>query len=204
MLTRTILKLTVATALGALLAANAMADGRGGGAQAHRRDGSRHTETQRTENGYTRNSTWTGENGRTATRDANVVNDREAGTRTREVTRTGPDGKTRTVNDVTTRTDDGHVRSTTYTDAEGRTATRDAVVKRDAESGTSTRDVNYVGRDGKERTVNEVTQRTENGHTRDSTFTNAQGETATRSVTVDCDKAAGNCTRDVVVDHDQP
>lgn len=204
MLTRTIVKLTVATALGALLAANAMADGRRGGAQAQRRDGSRHTETQRTENGHTRNSTWTGEDGRTATRDAKVVNDREAGTRTRDVTYTGPEGKTRTVNDVTTRTDDGHMRSTTYTDAEGRTATRDAVVKRDAESGTSTRDVKYVGRDGQERTVNEVTQRTDTGYTRETTVTKPDGATGTRSVTVDCDKAAGNCTKDVEVDHNKP
>lgn len=204
MLTRTIVKLTVATALAALLAANAMADGRRGSSQAQRRDGSRHTETQRTENGHTRNSTWTGEDGRKATRDANVVNDREAGTRTRDVTHRGPEGKTRTVNDVTTRTDDGHTRNTTYTDAEGRTATRDAVVTRDAENRARTRDVTYTGRDGEQTQVNDVTQRTDSGYTRETTVTKPDGATGTRSVTVDCAKAAGNCTKDVAVDHDKP
>lgn len=204
MLTRTIVKLTVATAFAALLVANARADGRRGGAQAQRRDGSRHTETQRTENGHTRSSTWIGEDGRKATRDANVVNDREAGTRARDVTHTGPEGKTRTVNDVTTRTDDGHMRSTKYTDAEGRTATRDAVVTRDAESRTRTRDVTHTGRDGEQTQVNDVTQRTDTGYTRETTVTKPDGATGTRSVTVDCDKAAGNCTKDVEVDHSNP
>lgn len=204
MLTRTISKLTAATALAALLAANAMADGRRGGAQAQRPDGSQHTETQRTENGHTRNSTWTGEDGRKATRDANVVNDRAAGTRTRDITYTGPEGKTRTVNDVTTRTDDGHMRSTKYTDAEGRTATRDAVVTRDAENRTRARDVTYTGRDGEQTQVNDVTQRTDTGYTRETTVTKPDGATGTRSVIVDCDKAAGNCTKDVEVDHSNP
>jgi len=229
MLTRTVVRLSLLSAasmLGALLALNeAIAADRPAGAQARSdgpvlvaergqnrarqqqrhvqdRDGSRHTEVQRTENGHTSHSTWTGENGKTATRDANVVNDREAGTRTRGVTSTGPEGKTRTVNDVTTRTEDGHTRNTTYTDAEGRTATRDAVVTRNSETGTRTKDATYVSRDGKQTTVNDVTQRTESGYTRNTTVTRPNGETGTRSVDVSCDKAAGNCTKDVQVNKD--
>src|SRR5262245_2542292 len=84
----------------------------------------RTTERQRTDNGHTRTDTWTGANGRTATRDAVVSNDREAGTRTRNVDYTGPNGKTSSVDSVRTRTDDGFTRNTTATNAEGKTATR--------------------------------------------------------------------------------
>jgi hypothetical protein len=168
--------------------------------QQPRGDWSRHTEGQRTDNGHTSHSTWTGENGKTATRDAAVVNDREAGTRTRDVTYTGPEGKTRTVNDVTQRTENGHTRDTTVTDAEGRTATRAAVVTRDDADRTSTRVVTYTGRDGQETVVNDVNQRTDAGYTRETTVTRPNGATGTRSVVVNCDKAAGNCSKDVQVD----
>lgn len=78
-------------------------------------------EHRRTENGYERATTWTGPDGRTATRNETVVRDPEARTRTRDVTWTGPDGKQRTVHDVVTKTDDGHTRSTVITgNIEGR------------------------------------------------------------------------------------
>jgi hypothetical protein len=104
-------------------------------------DYTRHTEVQRTSNGHTSHSTVTGANGRSATRDSTVVNDRAAGTRTRDTTYTGPEGRARTVNDVTTRTDDGHTRQTTYTNAHGETATRSATVSCDKAAGTCTKDV---------------------------------------------------------------
>ena len=226
MLTRTILRLSAAGALGVLLnlsapmneaqAAAAQVRDSGAGAvrvaergqrgvrpqrsRSPRGEWSRHTEVQRTETGHTSRSTRTGENGKTATRDANVVNDREAGTRTRDVTYTGSEGKTRTVNDVTQRTEDGHTRTTTVTDAQGRTATRAAEVTRDESDHTSTRVVTYTGRDGQETVVNDVNQRTEAGYTRDTTVTGPTGETAARSVEVSCDKAARHCTKDVQVD----
>jgi hypothetical protein len=168
-------------------------------AQVPRGDRSRHTEVQRTNDGHTTHSTVTGARGRTATRDSTVANDPAAGTRTHDTTYAGPQGRTRTVHDVTTRTDDGYARQTTYTDAQGRTATRDANVVNDRDAGTRTRDVTYTGRDGQTRTVNDVTQRTDNGYTRNSTYTNAQGETGTRSATVSCDRVAGKCTKDVEV-----
>lgn len=168
--------------------------------QQPRGDWSRHTEAQRTDNGHTSRTTWTGENGKTATRDATVVKDREAGTRTRDVTYTGPEGRTRTINDVTQRTENGHTRDTSVTDAEGRTATRAAVVTRDRENGTRTKDVTYTGREGQRATVDDVIQRTDTGYSRDTTVTGPNGETGTRSVVVNCDKAAGNCSKDVQVD----
>jgi hypothetical protein len=117
MLTRTILKSSAAGALALLLnvsapvgvafAGNAQAHGSGtvrvaergqraarpNRPQVPRGDWSRHTETQRTDTGHDSHTTWTGENGKTATRDAVVVNDREAGTGTRDVTYTGPEGR---------------------------------------------------------------------------------------------------------------
>jgi len=56
-------------------------------------------------------------------RDATVVNDKETGTRTKDVTITGKDGETRTADTVTQRTDTGYTRDTTYTDKNGNTAT---------------------------------------------------------------------------------
>ncbi len=168
--------------------------------QVPRGDRSRHTEVQRTDNGHASHSTVTGRDGRTATRDSTVVNDRDAGTRTRDTTYTGPDGRTRTVNDLTTRTDDGHARHTTYTDAQGRTATRDATVVNDREAGTRTRDVTYTGVNGGVTTASTVTTRTDDGYVRETAVTGPNGETGTRSETVSCDKADGKCARDVQVD----
>lgn len=224
MLTRMILRLSAASALTVLLNVSAPTGvAIAGSAQVHgsdavrvaergqraarpnrppqpRGDWSRHTETRRTDHGHTSHTTWTGENGKTATRDAAVVNDREAGTRTRDVTYTGPEGKTRTVNDVTQRTENGHTRNTTVTDAEGRTATRAAEVTRDPGDRTSTRVVTYTGREGQQTVVNDVKQRTDSGYTRETAVTGPNGATGTRSVEVSCDKAAGNCTKDVNVD----
>jgi hypothetical protein len=103
-------------------------------------DYTRHTEVRRTPNGHTRDDTWTGAQG-TATRSAEVVNDRENRKRTRDVTWSGPQGQQATRTDVTQRTDDGYTRNTVATGAQGGTATRDVVATHDAESGTWTRDV---------------------------------------------------------------
>ena len=99
------------------------------------------TQTQRTANGHTTNTVRTDAQGRTSTRDATVVNDKDAGTRTKDVTFTGKDGETRTADTVTQRTDDGYTRDTTYTDKNGNTATREADVVRDAETHTTTKTV---------------------------------------------------------------
>jgi hypothetical protein len=98
------------------------------------------------------------------------------------------------------RTENGHTSRTTRTDDAGRTASRDATVVRDREAGTRTRDVVYTGPEGRTATVRDVTQRTDDGYTRNTTATGPKGNTATRDVTVSCDKAAGKCTKDVVVD----
>ena len=159
----------------------------------------RTTERQRTENGHTRTDTWTGANGRTATRDAVVTNDREAGTRTRNVDYTGPNGGTTSVDSVRTRTEDGFASSTTITNPQGETATRDLTVSRDKEAGTVTRAANYTTFDGREGSMTDVIQRTDDGYTRDTARTLPNGTTHTRDVIVSCDKDAAKCVKQVEV-----
>ena len=198
--------LTAASALGLILAlGSATAQARESGERTHRAhvpqgSWSSHSERQRTPSGHETHTTWNGQNGKTATRDATVVNDRTAGSRTRDVSYTGPNGKQSLAHDVTQKTDNGYTRDSTYTNAKGQTATRNAVVTNDKDNGTRTRDATYTGVNGKTSTVDSVTTRTDTGYTRDTTVTGANGQSGTRQVTVACDKAAGNCSKDVVVD----
>jgi hypothetical protein len=103
-------------------------------------DYTRHTEVRRTDNGHTRTDTWTGERG-TATRQAEVVNDRANRTRARNVEWTGPQGQQAKRTDVTQRTDSGYTRQSTATGPNGGIATRSVVATRDREAGTWTKDV---------------------------------------------------------------
>ena len=57
---------------------------------------SHQTQVQRTASGHTRSDTWTNAEGHSASRNATVVNDKDAGTRTRDVQRQGPEGQTTT------------------------------------------------------------------------------------------------------------
>ncbi len=157
----------------------------------------RTTERQRTENGHTRRDTWSGANGQSATRDAVVTRDRDAGTRTRNVDYTGPDGNTASVDSVRTKTDDGFTRSTTVTKPQGETATRDLTVSRDKESDTVTREANYSTFDGRDGSMSDVIQRTDEGFSRETTRTTPDGETHTRSVDMSCDKDVGKCVKQV-------
>jgi hypothetical protein len=175
--------------------------GRAGGAQ--RGSSTHHVESQRTTNGHTRHDDWTNANGKTATRDATVVNDRETGTRTRDVELQGPNGKTATREDVTQRTADGYTRDSTFTGPNGKTATRDATVSRDKEAGTVSRDVVTTGPNGKTRTVNDDVQRTADGYTRETVRTNANGGTTTRDVDATYDPATKTFTKDVSVEHER-
>jgi uncharacterized protein YdeI (BOF family) len=94
------------------------------------------------------------------------------------------------------RTENGHTRSDTWTRADGKSATRDAVVTRDREAGTRTREVDYTGPNGKTGSVDSVRTKTDDGFTRSTTITNPQGETATRDLTVSRDKEAGTVSRE--------
>jgi hypothetical protein len=94
------------------------------------------------------------------------------------------------------RTENGHTRSDTWTRADGKAATRDAVVTRDRESGTRTREVDYTGPNGQTASADSVRSRTDDGFTRSTTVTNPQGETATRDLTVSRDQESGTISRE--------
>jgi len=124
------------------------------------------------------------------------------------------------------RTETGRTRSDTVTRADGATASRHAVVTKDTDAGTRTRNVDYTGFDGKERSVDhvgtrtesgytretnysaadgrtgsksDVIQRTEDGYSRNTTHTTPDGATHTRDVDVSCDKDAKKCVKQVDV-----
>lgn len=168
--------------------------------RAPRGEATRHTERARTENGRTRHDEWTGSRGRSASRDATVVNDRDAGTHTRDVVATGPNGRQATRQDTVQRTGDGYTRDSTVTLPDGRTATRDATVVNDREAGTRTRDAVTTGPNGGTRMLDDEVQRTEDGFTRSTSVTNPNGSSATRDVTATYDPATGTVVKDVNVD----
>lgn len=157
------------------------------------------TETTRTDTGFTRNTTVTNAEGQTATRNMTVVNDKDAGTHVVDIDRTGFDGRTSGVHHERQRTDDGFTRNSTITNRDGETATRNSVVTRNPETGTRTRDTSFTTFDGREGSVSDVVQRTEDGYTRDTTRNLPNGEARTRSVDVSCDKAARKCVKEVDV-----
>lgn len=200
---RPLLALAVAGVLG-LAAVAAPADARerraGANPQQPRGDFARHTEHRRTDAGHVRKDTWTGADGRSASREATVVNDRDAGLRSRDVLWTGPDGRTATRQDVARKTENGYTRDSTFTNPAGRTVTRNAAVVNDKDAGTRTREATTTLPDGRTRSLSDVVQKTESGYARDTTIVNPNGATLQRDVTATYDAATKSWTKDVAVD----
>ncbi len=163
------------------------------------REGSASHNTTRTDKGFDRSSTWTGADGQTVSRDASFTRDAEAGTVNRDVTVTGPDGRQHTGSHTLNRTDDGFTQSSTWTNADGETVTRDNVIRRDAETGTLARDMTLTGPDGRTLTGNHEVSRTDKGFDRNSTWTNDEGQSVSRDAQVAIDREAGVIQRDVTV-----
>jgi len=145
-----LLMLAVASVL-AQFGVGAAEAGNKGQRQASQRPGgsySHQTQVQGTASGHTRSDTWTNADGRTASRNATVVNDKEAGTRTRDVQRQGPEGKTATRHEETQRTESGYTRNSTATNAQGQTTIRNVTANKDPSTQTWTRDVSVNRGDG--------------------------------------------------------
>ena len=123
--------LGVVGALGLLLVAGSMPADAG---DRPSRSRTHHTRVQRTDTGHTRRDVWTNDRGKVVTRDATVVRDREARTRSRDVVLTRPDGKTRTLSDELTRTESGYTRETDVTRFNGSTTSRDVTASYDPET----------------------------------------------------------------------
>jgi hypothetical protein len=138
------LVMLAAAVVAAQFGVNAAEAGNKGQRQASQRPSgsySHQSQVQRTATGHTRSDTWTAAQGRIATRNATVVNDKAAGTRTRDVQRQGPEGQTATRHDETQRTEGGYTRSSTATNAQGQTTTRNATATYDPATKTWTKDV---------------------------------------------------------------
>ncbi len=157
----------------------------------------RGSQVQRTENGYVRQDRWQHQDGRSASRDVVVTNDRDAGQRSRRAEWSGPDGRQGQVDTVSQRTDDGFTRSTIATRSDGATATREMTVERDREAGTRSTGIERTGFDGRTSSSSSLTQRTDDGYQRDVTQVLPGGETRTRSIDVSCDAGSKSCTKTV-------
>ncbi len=164
------------------------------------REQNRRTETTRTDNGYKRDTTWTGRDGRTVARAEDVQYDRENGTRTRDVTWTGPEGNTRGRSDTVTRTEDGYDRHTEFTGPNGNTATRDAEGRYDRENRTRTRDVRWTGPNGNTVDRSDTATRTDDGYDRTTEITGPQGNSTIRSVQGRWDPETQTWARDIEID----
>jgi hypothetical protein len=103
-----------------------------GGAQ---RSGSAHREVTRT-----------GPNGNAKTWKQDTSWQRGGGKLDRHTTQTGPNGGTRSKDVHAERTPTGYTRDTTFTDAQGRTATRAAEVVNDRDAGTRTKTIEWTGK----------------------------------------------------------
>lgn len=161
---------------------------------------SKETKVERTDTGYQRSTEMTDRQGRHYRRDATVTRDREAGTASRDVVWTGPNGKTATRRDDVTRTDDGHTRNSTFTGPKGNTATRDATVTRDKEAGTRNRDVVWTGPSGKTATHADTVTRSEDGYTRNQLITGPEGNSIEREVNATWDPETKTWSKSVTID----
>jgi hypothetical protein len=120
--------------------------GDGGRQKMHSKQGvsgswSRSSTVQRTGSGHTRNTLVTRDDGKTATRNTTVVNDRAAGTRSVDSTTTGFNGRTTTRSSDTQRTNDGYVRDVTRTLPGGQVNQRNIDVSCDPASRSCTKTV---------------------------------------------------------------
>ena len=120
--------------------------GDGGRQKAHSKQGAsgswtHATTVQRTGSGHTRNTIVTRDDGKTATRNTTVVNDRAAGTRAVDSTTTGFNGRTTTYSSDAQRTNDGYVRDVTRTLPDGQVNQRNIDVSCDPASRSCTKTV---------------------------------------------------------------
>jgi hypothetical protein len=131
---------------------------------------------------YHATTTWTGPNGKTASRETNGTYDKDAGKWTRDTTSVGPNGKTRNTHAEVQRTDSGYTRDMVHTGPKGETKSHTNFVR--TEDGFE-KNKSIVGPDGKTVTQHTVTTIDREARTATSvrTTTGPNGQTATKEVT---------------------
>lgn len=119
----------------------------------------------------------------------------------RTVTRTGPDGTSRTSSHDTTwqRGDGKWTRDTMHTGPNGQQGTTHVEGSK-TEDG-AVRDVTRTGPGGKTSTTHDELHRTDGGYTRQTTHTGPQGGVTTRDATGSWDPETKTWTRDVTTTH---
>ncbi|MEL7535861.1 MAG: hypothetical protein AAFM91_02250 [Pseudomonadota bacterium] len=156
-------------------------------------------EVRRTDDGVVTREVWTNPDGEQVIRETTGRWDPETKTWRNDVSVTGRDGATRTRRTQVSRTDNGFDRTSTVTDADGRSATRDSSGRWDPETRTWQRNAVTVGRDGETRAVDVETQRTDDGYERDVTRTGADGRTSQRRARGRWDPETRTWTRDATI-----
>jgi hypothetical protein len=138
-----------------------------------------------------RETTRTGPDGQTRTRQKDTTWERGDGQATRDTTWTGANGKTATRHTDAQKTGDGHTTHSTTTGPGGKTSTRDATVVNDREAGMHTKDVTRTGPEGQISTRHTEVQKTDDGRASATTVTRPDGSTTTRSSTLSRTPAPG-------------
>ncbi len=138
---------------------------------------SREGTVTRAENGYVKQGTITGPQGKTTIVDKNVVKN-EDGSRTINSAYTGPEGKVLTTQSTVQKTDDGRLVTGTYSTSGGKSGTYTSEVSR--EGGVITKEQSVTNVEGKT-WDRAVTTTHEPGHVeREVTTTNPSGKTRHR------------------------
>ncbi len=121
----------------------------------------RHTEQTATANGFNRTSTATRPDGKTATRNLSVENNKDTGTRTKTISGTNFNGGSYSGQKVTQKTDSGYTRDASFTNAQGKTASRHVEATLDKDAGTVTKNITATHPNGETTTTTVVKTRTD-------------------------------------------
>lgn len=95
------------------------------------------------------------------------------------------------------KTDNGFIQTTTKTNADGQTASRETTLVRDAETKTISKSTTGTNFNGDSYSQTSVKQKTDTGFTKTNSVTNAAGATATREVTLVRDPETKTATKTI-------
>ena len=161
----------------------------------------RQIERRPTDSGATREVTRTNAQGETATRSSAMVRDNEAGIATRTVSGVAFDGTSYAGERVISRTENGLERTSNYSDSAGNSRSGSGSLTVDKEAGTISKEMSATRTNSAGETTSvsgeSLLARTEDGFTRNSSHTDANGNTRTHSADVSVNKDEGSLTKTV-------
>lgn len=113
---------------------------------------SRQSERSKTDNGFTRTTSKTDDTGATATHRADVVVDKETGSRTANLSGSTFEGKTYTGQSTSHKTDTGYVSQGQITTSEGKVVDRSVNATVDKNANTVSKDISVTPQGGETKT----------------------------------------------------